>query len=83
MTFKGIFEISPVDFLGINSKGVVGNIIAGMCDGDVSDLEGIDRMTGTFCHGSNRRNCRNPRLWCGAPTTISSIPSGRSVTAPF
>ena len=41
ITFKGIFEIAPVDFLGNNSKGVSWNIIAGMCDGDVSDLEGI------------------------------------------
>jgi hypothetical protein len=42
ITFKGIFEIAPVDFLGNNSKGVVWNIIAGLCDGDVSDIEGID-----------------------------------------
>lgn len=42
VTIKGVFEIAPVDFLGINSKGTVWNIIAGMCDGDVSDLEGID-----------------------------------------
>jgi hypothetical protein len=41
VTFKGIFEIAPVDFLGNNSKGVPWNIIAGMCDGDVYDLEGI------------------------------------------
>ena len=41
VTFKGIFEIAPVDFLGNNSKGVPWNIIAGMCDGDVSDLQGI------------------------------------------
>jgi hypothetical protein len=42
VTFKGVFEIAPTDFLGNNSKGVPWNIIAGMCDGDVSDLEGID-----------------------------------------
>jgi hypothetical protein len=41
VTFKGIFEIAPVDFLGNNSKGVSWMVIAGMCDGDVSDLEGI------------------------------------------
>ena len=41
VTFKGIFEIAPVDFLGNNSKGVTWMVIAGMCDGDVSDLEGI------------------------------------------
>jgi hypothetical protein len=41
VTFKGIFEIAPVDFLGNNSKGVPWNIIAGMCDGDVYDLEGV------------------------------------------
>ena len=41
VTFKGVFEIAPVDFLGNNSKGVAWNIIAGMCDGDVFDLEGI------------------------------------------
>ncbi len=41
ITFKGIFEIAPVDFLGNNSKGVAWNIIAGLCDGDVSDIEGI------------------------------------------
>jgi hypothetical protein len=42
ITFKGIFEIAPVDFLGNNSKGVPWNVIMGMCDGDVSDLQGID-----------------------------------------
>ena len=41
VTFKGVFEIAPVDFLGNNSKGVAWHIIAGMCDGDVFDLEGI------------------------------------------
>jgi hypothetical protein len=41
ITFKGIFEIAPVDFFGYNSKGVAWNIIAGMCDGDVYDLEGL------------------------------------------
>jgi len=41
VTFKGVFEIAPVDFLGNNSKGVAWNIIAGLCDGDVSDIEGI------------------------------------------
>ena len=41
ITFKGVFEIAPVDFLGNNSKGVAWNIIAGLCDGDVSDIEGI------------------------------------------
>jgi hypothetical protein len=41
LTFKGIFEIAPVDFLGNDSKGVPWNIIAGLCDGDVSDIEGI------------------------------------------
>jgi hypothetical protein len=41
VVFAGIYEIAPVDFLGNNSKGVVWHIIAGMCDGDVSDIEGI------------------------------------------
>ncbi len=41
VTFKGVFEIAPVDFLGNNSKGVAWNIIAGLCDGDVSDIQGI------------------------------------------
>jgi hypothetical protein len=41
ITFKGIFEIAPVDFLGNNSKDVAWNIIAGLCDGDVSDIVGI------------------------------------------
>ena len=41
ITFKGVFEIAPVDFLGNNSKGVAWNIIAGLCDGDVSDIQGI------------------------------------------
>jgi hypothetical protein len=42
ITFKGIFEIAPTDFLGNDSKGVPWNIIAGMCDGDVHDLEGVE-----------------------------------------
>ncbi len=42
VTFKGVFEIAPTDFLGNNSKGVPWTIIAGMCDGDVSDLQGVD-----------------------------------------
>lgn len=41
VTFKGIFEIAPTDFLNKNSKGVVWNVLLGMCDGDVFDLRGV------------------------------------------
>jgi hypothetical protein len=48
--FKGIFEIGPVDgqtSRTLDAKGVAWNVILPMCDGDVSDLEGMkpfDRM---------------------------------------
>ena len=82
VTFKGVFEIAPVDFLGNNSKGVAWNIIAGMCDGDVFDLEGIPSLRSR--HPAALRvaaDCRNRRSSSGAPTTTSSTRSGRSATA--
>ncbi len=42
LTFKGMFEIAPTDFLGNDSKGVPWGVMAGMCDGDVHNLEGVD-----------------------------------------
>ncbi len=42
LTFKGIFEIAPTDFMGNDSKGVPWGVMAGMCDGDVHNLEGVD-----------------------------------------
>lgn len=50
LKIKGIFEIAPVDGqtdYTLNAEGVVWNVLLPMCDGDVSDLQGIkpfDRM---------------------------------------
>ena len=50
VTFKGIFEIGPVDGQTsrvLNAVGTAWNVLLPMCDGDVSDLEGMkpfDRM---------------------------------------
>ena len=44
VTFQGIFEIGPVDgqsFRTLNADGTKWNVLLPMCDGDVSDLEGI------------------------------------------
>ena len=50
--FKGIFEIGPVDGQTgrtLNALGTAWNVLLPMCDGDVSDLQGMkpfDRMLG-------------------------------------
>ena len=44
ITFRGIFEIGPVDGQTgrvLNADGTKWNVLLPMCDGDVSDLEGI------------------------------------------
>ena len=44
LTFQGIFEIGPVDgqsFRTLNADGTKWNVLLPMCDGDVSDLEGV------------------------------------------
>lgn len=52
VTFRGIFEIGPVDGQTsrvLNAEGTVWNVLLPMCDGDVSTLEGVkpfDRMLG-------------------------------------
>jgi hypothetical protein len=50
VSFRGIFEIGPVDgqtAMVLNADGTRWNVLLPMCDGDVSDLEGVrpfDRM---------------------------------------
>ncbi|MEO8179083.1 MAG: kelch repeat-containing protein [Deltaproteobacteria bacterium] len=52
VTFRALFEIGPVDGQTsrvLNADGVAWNVLLPMCDGDVSDLEGVkpfDRMLG-------------------------------------
>jgi hypothetical protein len=54
VTWKAAFEIGPVDGQSsrvLNEDGVPWNVILPMCDGDVSDLEGVrplDRMMRIF-----------------------------------
>jgi hypothetical protein len=54
LTFQGIFEIAPVDgqsFRTLNPDGTKWNVLLPMCDGDISDLEGVkpfDRSMRTF-----------------------------------
>ncbi len=54
VTFKAIFEIGPVDgqtSRTLNADGTAWNVILPMCDGDVSDLQGVkpfDRMMRVF-----------------------------------
>jgi hypothetical protein len=54
LTFQGIFEIGPVDgqsFRTLNADGTKWNVLLPMCDGDVSDLEGVkpfDRAMRSF-----------------------------------
>lgn len=54
VTFKGIFEIAPVDGQTnrvLNADGVAWNALLSQCDGDVWDLQGVrvfDRMLGNF-----------------------------------
>ncbi len=81
VSFKGVFEIAPTDFLGNNSKGVPWTIIAGMCDGDVSDLEGVDVYDRDVLPPFESHSCRSRHSSCGVQTTISSTRSGRSATA--
>jgi hypothetical protein len=48
VSFRGIFEIGPTEWRGDqNALGTAWNVLLPMCDGDVSDLEGVrvfDRM---------------------------------------
>lgn len=47
LDFKGIFEIAPTDIVGLDANGVAWNVILPLCDGDVSELDGLnpfDRM---------------------------------------
>jgi hypothetical protein len=50
VTFRGIFEVGPVDgqtSLVLNAENTKWNVLLPMCDGDVSDLQGVkpfDRM---------------------------------------
>lgn len=52
LTIRGIFEIGPVDGQSsrvLNADGTKWNVLLPMCDGDVSDLQGVrpfDRMLG-------------------------------------
>lgn len=54
VTFRGIFEVGPVDGQTsriLNADNTKWNVLLPMCDGDVSDLEGVlpfDRMMGMF-----------------------------------
>ncbi|HEV3036393.1 MAG TPA: hypothetical protein VHA33_01150 [Candidatus Angelobacter sp.] len=51
VTFKGIFEFAPTDFLGSDALGTAWNVLLPMCDGDVSNLQGVrpfDRMVLEF-----------------------------------
>lgn len=41
VSFDGIFEIGPTDFLGQNASGVTWNVLLPMCDADVTDLSGV------------------------------------------
>jgi hypothetical protein len=44
VTFKAVFEIGPVDGQAtpqVNADGTVWNVLLPMCDGDVSDLQGV------------------------------------------
>jgi len=44
VTFEGIFEIGPVDgqtALTLNALGTAWNVLLPMCDGDVSNLQGV------------------------------------------
>ena len=44
VTFEGIFEIGPVDSqtaLTLNALGTAWNVLLPMCDGDVSNLQGV------------------------------------------
>jgi hypothetical protein len=54
VSFRAIFEIGPVDGQSsrvLNAEGTRWNVLLPMCDGDVSDLEGVrpfDRMISTY-----------------------------------
>jgi|GEM_PF-538227 len=54
VTFRAIYEIGPVDGQSsrvLNADGVRWNVLLPMCDGDVSDLQGVrpfDRMLNTY-----------------------------------
>jgi hypothetical protein len=58
VTFRAIFEIGPVDGQTsrvLNADSVAWNVLLPMCDGDVSDLEGVRPFDRMLAMSSERR----------------------------
>jgi hypothetical protein len=66
ITFRGIFEIGPVDgqtsllFTPVNIKW---NVLLPMCDGDVSNLQGVRPFDRTFATHSDRNQKSTFAVW--------------------
>ena len=66
ITFRGIFEIGPVDgqtSLLFTPIGIKWNVLLPMCDGDVSNLQGVRPFDRTFATPADRTQKSTFAVW--------------------